>query len=743
MHGEPMTRVVEVLRDRLAGPAGDDLSDADLLARYLADRDEAAFATLVRRHGPLVWGVCRRVLGNHADAEDAFQAAFVVLARQAGRIHCRGSVAGWLHGVALRVAQKTLVRAARQRKRDRGAQPVPTADPLAEVDWADVRPVLDEELDRLGDKYRAPVVLCLIEGKSHAEASRALGCPAGTVSGRLSRAKDILRARLVRRGVNVPVAAVGTLLAAHGADAVPPRLVAAAVRAAGSAPAAVAELARGVTGVRAGRWKRVTALAAAASVGTLLAVMPGPITGDPPPRPAPSPEAPPVRLDHGSAVLAVGVSAGGRLATAGPSGEVRLWNPDGSPAARWAGHVGGVVALAFAPDGRSLATAGYDGAVRLWDIPAAKLRHTLPGHGEVASGVAFAHDGKRVATAGWDGRVRLWDADTGRLLWTADAHAGRVWGVAFAPDGRTVASAGGDQKVRTWDAATGAATATFAGLRGGAYGVVYISDGRALAVAAGNTVRLLDSRTGRDLGRAGGPTTAVAGFAFSPTGYSLARAGDDRTVRLYELATGAERFLVEGPGEVAGLAFTPDGRGLVAAAADGTVVIWDLPALARPPAASWDDLVGADAVKAFRAVHALAADAKGSVPLVAERLHAEANLEKKIARLIDDLDHVRYAVRERATLDLRAIGPEAVPALRAALARTPSGEARQRLEGLLAVPADPPASGLVRGIEVLEQIGSPEARDVLKVLAARKAESPVRRAAADALDRLNHRDKSR
>jgi hypothetical protein len=306
-----------------------------------------------------------------------------------------------------------------------------------------------------------------------------------------------------------------------------------------------------------------------------------------------------------------------------------------------------------------------------------------------------------------------------------------------------VASAGGDQKVRIWDAESGTAKATFGSLRGGAYGVAYSSDGRSLAVAAGNTVRLLDSGTGRDLGKAGAPATAVAGFAFSPSGYSLARAGDDRTVRLYELATGAERLSVEAPGEVAALAFTPDGRRLVAGGADGTVVVWDLHALARAPEATWDDLVGTDAVKAFRAVHALAADGTGSVALVAERLHAEPNLERKIARLIDDLDHVRYAVREQATRDLKVIGPEAVPSVRAALAREPSAEARQRLEGLLAVPADPPAAGLVRGVEVLEQIGSPEARDVLKTLANRKAESPVRRAAADALNRLARRAQGR
>ncbi|HVK13832.1 MAG TPA: sigma-70 family RNA polymerase sigma factor, partial [Gemmataceae bacterium] len=672
MSGEPITRVVATLRDRLA-VADDGRPDGDLLGRYLAGRDEAAFAALVRRHGPLVLGVCRRVLGNRADAEDAFQAAFLVLARHAGRIRSRGSVASWLHGVALRVAQKALVRAARQRKRDRGAAPMSNSDPLAAVEWADVRPVIDEELDRLGEKYRGPVALCLIEGKSHEEAARVLGWPAGSVSGRLARAKELLRHRLARRGVTCPAAAIAAVLASQ-AEAVPARLVAAAVGAAAAPTAAAADLARGVTGVRVVRWKVLTVLATAVGVGALLVMMPGQSPGEPRAQLTPRAEAATVRLDHGSAVLAVGVSARGLVATAGPTGEVRLWNPDGSAARRCEGHVGGVVALQFAPDGQGLATAGYDGDVRLWDVPTGKFRHALPGHGEAASGVAFAPDGRRVATAGWDGQVRLWDADTGRPLWAADAHVGRAWGVAFAPDGQTIASAGGDQKVRLWDAVTGDAKATFGGLSGGAYAVAYSADGQTLAVAAGNTVRLLDAATGRDRGRVAGPSTAVAAFTFSAAGYNLAWADDTRTVRLYELASGAERFAVEAPGEVAGLAFTPDGRGLVAAGAAGAVVVWDLPALARDRKATWEDLVGADPAEAFRAVHTLAADPKKAVPLLAERLRADADLERRIAKLVGDLDHARYAVREQATRELRALGPEAAPNLRAALARGPSAE---------------------------------------------------------------------
>ena len=181
--------------------AGGGLTDGQLLARFVATRDEPAFAALVRRHGPMVLGVCRRLLPRGPDAEDAFQATFLVLFRRARALDRGGSVANWLYTVAYHVALRARADAARRRQCERA---VPRRDeaPAADV-WSDLRPVLDEELTRLPDKYRAPVVLCYLEGKTNEEAGRLLGCPVGTVKGRLSRARDLLRARLARRGVTL------------------------------------------------------------------------------------------------------------------------------------------------------------------------------------------------------------------------------------------------------------------------------------------------------------------------------------------------------------------------------------------------------------------------------------------------------------------------------------------------------------------------------------------------------------
>ena len=165
--------------------------DGSMLERFAVQGEEAAFQTLVERHGPLVLGVCRRILGDEHDAEDAFQATFLVLARRAGSIRKQSSVASWLYGVALRVASKARVSAARRRTGQLPTEDVPAA-PNMDLAVRELRAVLDEELNRLAEKYRAPLVLCYLEGKTKDEAATELGWPTGTVSGRLARARCVL-----------------------------------------------------------------------------------------------------------------------------------------------------------------------------------------------------------------------------------------------------------------------------------------------------------------------------------------------------------------------------------------------------------------------------------------------------------------------------------------------------------------------------------------------------------------------
>jgi RNA polymerase sigma factor (sigma-70 family) len=224
-----------------------------LLARFVRSRDAAAFAGLVELHGRLVWNVCRRVLQHQQDAEDAFQATFVVLARRAGAIRRHESLTSWLYGVAYRVA----VRARQRRRALREQGMISSSEPHEPPPgvWHELRPILDDEVSRLPRKYREPVVLCYFEGQTHAEAGRTLGWPTGTVAGRLARARDLLRRRLVRRGIAAPAAGLGFLLLeqaacaatpAHLLTATPPLAVAAAGGIVTGLTANVQALAQGV-----------------------------------------------------------------------------------------------------------------------------------------------------------------------------------------------------------------------------------------------------------------------------------------------------------------------------------------------------------------------------------------------------------------------------------------------------------------------------------------------------------------
>jgi RNA polymerase sigma factor (sigma-70 family) len=244
MAGARTNPLLRLVRTIAASPGPGDDPDRQLLERFVNEADGGAFQALVRRHGPLVLGVCTRVLDSEHDAEDAFQATFLVLVRKAGLIRAPELLGPWLYGVAHRTALKVKAAASKRRrleKRLAELAPPPATDDLT---WRDLRPVLDEEVNRLPRKYRAAVVLCYLEGKTNEQAARILGCPQGTVFSRLAWARERLRRQLSRRGLALTVGALAAFLTPSAVSAaVPAPLVvftseAAAGFAAGKAAAA-------------------------------------------------------------------------------------------------------------------------------------------------------------------------------------------------------------------------------------------------------------------------------------------------------------------------------------------------------------------------------------------------------------------------------------------------------------------------------------------------------------------------
>jgi RNA polymerase sigma factor (sigma-70 family) len=230
MANKPLGLVLDRIRRLFAGPATGEVSDEQLLDRFVGHREEAAFTALLHRHGPMVLGVCERILGPRPDAEDAFQATFLMLVVKAGSIRKRESVGSWLHGVAYRLASRAKVDGARRAVHERRAAPRRSPPPGLEAAWRELQAVLDGELERLPEKYRAPLVLCYLEGKTHEEAARDLGWPCGTVKGRLARARDLLRLRLARRGLALSAGSFATMLAVNVATAAVPAALAEASR---------------------------------------------------------------------------------------------------------------------------------------------------------------------------------------------------------------------------------------------------------------------------------------------------------------------------------------------------------------------------------------------------------------------------------------------------------------------------------------------------------------------------------
>src|SRR5437773_2234678 len=224
-------QVGQLLRPPVPTGSMEEQTDAQLLKRFASHHDQGAFAVLVKRHGPMVLAVCRRVLHDSHAADDAFQATFMVLVRKAGSLTRPELLGNWLYGVAYRVAVKARGNAARRSEYERRSPAMSTVDPMLEVSGRELRSVLDAEMSHLPEKYRAPLILCYLEGKTNEEAARVLGWPTGSMSGRLARGRELLRKRLVRRGLALSAGIFALLLSeSSAAAAVPEALLDCTVR---------------------------------------------------------------------------------------------------------------------------------------------------------------------------------------------------------------------------------------------------------------------------------------------------------------------------------------------------------------------------------------------------------------------------------------------------------------------------------------------------------------------------------
>jgi RNA polymerase sigma factor (sigma-70 family) len=600
-----------------------DEPDHDLLQRYAADRDPGAFAAIVRRHGPMVLGVCRRTLGDQHLAEDAFQTTFLILARKAMALRRPASLAGWLYGAATRVARRARVRARRPEPPPRN-QTLGASDPLAQLTAREVVAVLEEELSALPDEYRLPVALCCLDGLSQEEAARRLGWTPGSVKGRLERGRARLRKRLERRGIAPALAFAAALAIGSSVRAVPAQLV-----------HAVLELVAKVsTPGSIGRWA-VSVLLVAGAVGLGAFQEPStrsPVPVSPPARasvadrlgdPLPAGAVArfgTIRFRHGGPVFAAAFRPDGTLVSVGRDHVLRVWDvktaaevrhfaepgpgwnsldlaADGKTVAassetdwvglwdastgtelgRWKAGQGRTTRVAFAPDGKTLATAGTDGTIKLWAVPSGNPVKTIGKHQGVIWALAFSPDGKRVASGGADESARIWDATTGRERHRLTGHADWVESVAFSRDGRTLVTGSRDQSARFWDVETGRERRSLA-FTERVFAVAFAPDGKTLATATWDkkdSVRLWDPVTGKELIRLGHPDRASC-LAFTADGKALAVGGPDHTVRIWDTATGRERPDPGGhQGAVHGVAVTADGHTVATAGEDRTVRVWD------------------------------------------------------------------------------------------------------------------------------------------------------------------------
>jgi RNA polymerase sigma factor (sigma-70 family) len=594
-------------------------SDAQLLQRFAVGHEEEAFTVLMRRHGQMVWGVCRHVLRFEHDAEDAFQATFLVLARRAASIRKGESVGSWLHGVANRIAVRAKRSATRRKEQERlarslaGARPGEGATPPLPVDLAvrELQAMLDEEVARLSAKWRAPFILCCLEGRSRAETAVELGWKEGTVSSRIAEARRLLQRRLARRGVTLSAALTAGVLGNETASAalVATTRQAALFVVAGRSMAevaspSVAELAAGgirsLAGVR-GKIALVMLLAGLGGAGLLAGFRPPAAGSDPPGHasdartdsrtPMNDPVGDPLpagvltrvasgRMRHNDRLRAMVVSPNGKLLATGGANRLRLWDTATGKLKRQFGvDSNWGQRMTFSPDSSILISVdGYhDLTCRRLDLRTGKelsrFYLDLDADGELSS------DGTLMVVVEDRKTASLYDTASGRKTGAFSIDVdGRV---AVRPDGKALAvTHAKNSTIRIYEIPTGNLLIQISQPGNAFIQVVYSHDGRWLAtnsVGGEDAIRIWDSDTGKERLRLKGSRGYHVEFRFSPNGKLLAAAGPESPdFALWELSTGKQLRRVTLASQPRRVQFSPDSKTLFTECRDGAILAWDV-----------------------------------------------------------------------------------------------------------------------------------------------------------------------
>ncbi len=616
MAGSPTESVLHHLHHLLesGGPPPDDRC---LLQRFVAQRDQEAFAALVTRHGPLVFGLCRRVLRDPHDAEDVFQATFLVLAQKAGTIRKPESLSCYLHGVAYRLAIKARAEASRRRRHERQASGTGTTEE-SDLSWREVRALIDEELQRLPWTMRLPLVLCYLEGQTQDEAARRLGWPRGTLKRRLERGRDRLRVRLTRRGVTLGGSLFAVALTESATrSAVPASLRTAAVQAGvqlalgdGTALAATraALLAKGALQTMLATKLKIGALLMAllgcAATAAGLVSRPEPAVNPPkertqaaePTRPAEDkkvqqdrygdalPEGAiarlgTVRMRHQNATMSAVFTRDGKTAIVGDAaGNVVFWDVATGREVRRLRQTPGVIhALAITADGNTLASGSW-GKVFLWEVAKGKILSPIDVKNDAVMQLAFTPDGKTLAVRDQGDTMLLCDVAGRKERHELKGHKGKVSSMDLSPDGKTLVSGSwGDPHIRLWDVATGKEKFHFRAYNQDVVNVAFRPDGQAIA-STGNVGRLCfwNPQTGEKLQNQATYHLPMQ-LVYSPDGKFLVGSEGDGRLHAYDPATGKHlRQFDAPPRTMAALVFSSDSKTLATCwGGSNTFDLWD------------------------------------------------------------------------------------------------------------------------------------------------------------------------